>query len=70
MENPIAVYEKSAELGNSKAMMALGRINDQGLGTKPDLMKAYIYYDMASEKGESYADFCLGKECEVKLQIN
>lgn len=39
------LYEKSAELGNPKAMMALGRIHEFGLGTKSDIMKAYYYYD-------------------------
>lgn len=40
IENATILYEKSAELGNPKAMMALGRIHEKGLGTKVDLVKA------------------------------
>jgi TPR repeat protein len=34
----------SAKLDNSKAMMALGRIHEQGIGVKKDLPKALAYY--------------------------
>lgn len=36
-------------------MMALGRIYEQGIGTKIDLAKAYNYYDAAAAKEEPYA---------------
>jgi TPR repeat protein len=39
------LYERSAKFGEPKAMMALGRIFENGLGTKVDLEKAYFYYD-------------------------
>ena len=45
VENAIILYEKSAELGNPKAMMALGRIYENGIGTKTDVVKAFVYYD-------------------------
>ena len=46
-------------------MMALGRIYEQGLGTKIDMVKANLYYDAAAEKNEPYALYWLGKQCEV-----
>lgn len=60
LENALDLYLKSAELGNPKAMMALGRIYEQGLGTKIDLIKAYQYYDAAAAKNEPYAIYWLG----------
>jgi enhanced entry protein EnhC len=63
------MYEKSAELGNSKAMMALGRIHEQGIGTKVDMVKATTYYDAAAAKNEPYAFYWLGKQCEVSLSF-
>jgi TPR repeat protein len=48
-------------------MMSLGRIYEQGIGTKVDLEKAYAYYDMAAELNESYAYCWLGKACELGL---
>lgn len=65
IENSIILYEKSADLGNPKAMMALGRIYEQGIGTKIDLVKAYLFYDAAAAKNEPYALYWLGKQCEV-----
>jgi TPR repeat protein len=41
VENALELYKRSAELGNPKAMMALGRIFEQGIGTKADPIKAY-----------------------------
>ena len=54
-------------MGESKAMLALGRIFENGLGTKVDMERAYYYYDMAAEKSEPYAHYCLGRFCEVIL---
>ena len=48
IQNAIILYEKSAELGNPKAMMALGRIYESGSGTKVDMIKANLYYDAAA----------------------
>jgi enhanced entry protein EnhC len=61
IEKAITLYEKSAELGNPKAMMALGRIHEHGLGTKIDMIKANLYYDAAAAKNEPYALYWLGK---------
>jgi enhanced entry protein EnhC len=65
IESSIILYEKSAELGNPKAMMALGRIYEKGIGTKEDMVKATFYYDAAAAKNEPYALYWLGKQCEV-----
>ncbi len=64
IEGAISLYEKSAELGNPKALMALGRIYENGIGTKPDKVKAVRYYNFAAAKNEPYALYWLGKECE------
>ena len=45
--------------------MALGRIYEQGIGTKVDLIKAYQYFDAAAAKNEPYAIYWLGHQCEV-----
>ena len=57
-------------------MMALGRINEKGLGdyfnnyshvNKIDFDKAYAYYDLAAARNEGYALYLLGKACETGL---
>lgn len=50
-------------------MMALGRIYENGLGTKADFHKAYDYYVEAADRNESYALYWLGKSCEVRNLI-
>lgn len=65
IENSLELYQRSAELGNPKAMMALGRVYEYGIGIKADLVKANQYYDAAAAKNEPYALFWLGKQCEV-----
>lgn len=60
IEGAIELYEKSADLENPKALMALGRIYENGLGTKPDNVKAVRCYNLAAAKNESYALFWLG----------
>lgn len=47
-------------LNNSKAMMALGQIYEQGIGVKPDLEKALAYYEYAAENFEPYAYYKIG----------
>lgn len=56
----IKLYEKSAALNNSKAMMALGRIHEQGIGTKKDLQQALAYYENAANYFEPYAFYKIG----------
>jgi TPR repeat protein len=65
LEEAINLYEQSAYLGDPKAMMALGRIYENGLGTKADLQKAYVFYDQAAARNEPYALYWLGKACEL-----
>ena len=62
----ISIYEESVQLGNTKAMMALGSIYEQGSlkSCKLDLLKAYHFFDMASMK-EPYALYWLGLAYEV-----
>ncbi len=69
METSIKLYEKSAELGNPKAIMALGRIFEKGLGVKADIVKAFHFYDLVAEKKEPYALYWLGLACEVRNYI-
>lgn len=69
LERAIQLYEESAHLGDSKAMMALGRIYENGLGTKPDFQKAYVYYDLAAAINEPFALYWLGRACEVSFNI-
>ncbi len=54
------MYEKSAILGNPKAMMALGRIHEQGIGVKPDLNLAVEYYESAASLNIPYALYWMG----------
>jgi TPR repeat protein len=37
MPEAIKLYEQSAMLNNSKAMMVLGRLYENGIGTKQDI---------------------------------
>jgi TPR repeat protein len=45
---------------NTKAMMALGRLFEQGIGVKQDMAKALAYYSLASENFEPYAYYKIG----------
>jgi TPR repeat protein len=49
IEKAIFWYHKSAEQGNSKAMLALARIYENGIGTDIDLDIAFRLYKDASE---------------------
>ena len=70
VESAISLYQKSVELGNSKAMMALGRIYERGIGgIKVDLDKAFSFYDAAANENEAYAIFWIGKQWEVSLAL-
>lgn len=44
----IDLYKESVALGNTKAMMALGRIYEEGLGVKADLETAVNYFQQAA----------------------
>lgn len=68
MEQAIKLYVKSAKLDNPKAMMALGRIYEQGIGIKADIQIAHEYYDKASFHNIPYVWYWLGNMCETGQQ--
>ena len=45
------MYQKSAKLGNTKAMMALGQIYEDGRVVKQDLIKAQQFFELAGPVG-------------------
>lgn len=47
-------------MNNPKAMMVLGRLYEEGLGTKRDLAKALAYYEFASQHSEPYGLYKIG----------
>jgi len=51
-------------MGNTMAMMALGRIYEMGFGVEPSIENAYVYFDMAAKQREPYAIYWLGKAHE------
>ena len=52
-EYAITWFERSAELGETKALYALGCIYEEGNGVRIDKNKALEYFKKASELGES-----------------
>jgi TPR repeat protein len=66
VQQAIELYEKSAELGNAKAMMALGRIYELGIGVKPNPEASFDYYERAAALNVPYALYQLGYSCETK----
>ena len=46
-------------MNNPKAMMVLGRLYEEGVGTKKDSAKALAYYEYASQH-EPYAIYKIG----------
>jgi len=67
MQEAIKLYEKSAQLSNSKAMMVLGRLYEHGIGVQEDLQKALAYYDHAALNEEPYAIYKIGMFIELGL---
>lgn len=51
-EYAITWFDRSAELGETKALYALGCIYEEGNGVKRDLNKAIDYFLKASKLGE------------------
>ena len=45
-------------------MMVLGRLYEDGIGTKRDLKKALYYYTNAASELEPYAIYKIGMFCE------
>ncbi len=61
------LYVKSADLGNPKAMMALGRIYEEGVGDiKPNPIISYEYYERASAYNLPYALYQMGLSYETR----
>ena len=61
VQKAIELYENSASLESSKAMLALGRIYENGIGTDQDISLAFDYYDDAAGQNEPYAFYNLGQ---------
>jgi|TARA_B110000285_G_C15075486_1_gene590450 TPR repeat protein len=47
-------------MNNPKALLVLGRLYEEGLGTKKDRAKALAYYEYASQHHEPYALYKIG----------
>ena len=60
IETAIYWYEKAVEHNNTKAMLVLGKIYEEGIGRQKDLAQAYAYYYEAQTE-EPYALYCLGR---------
>ena len=45
-------YRKSIDKGEPKAMLALGVMNEKGVGMRTDAKQAQEYYQRAADKGE------------------
>ncbi len=56
----IAVWQSSAEEGDSQAQYYLGQIYERGLGAEPDLNLAAEWYRRAAENGSAAAQVALG----------
>lgn len=64
----IELYEKAVDLGDVKAMLALGRIYEYGIGVKEDHELAWEYYDRAAKLNSPYGNYLIGYFWEnVKL---
>jgi len=49
-----------AKQGDAKAQYSIGRMLEQGRGTRKDLAQAFIWYQRAAEKGNTKAEYHLG----------
>jgi TPR repeat protein len=66
LENAGQLYSLAANQGHGGATLALARLVNEGIGTKPDPVKAWALATLADERGEKEADK-LVKEIAVKL---
>lgn len=66
IENAGQLYSLAANQGHGPSTLALARLIYEGIGTKPDPVKAWALATLASERGEKEADK-LVKEIAVKL---
>ncbi len=56
IENAGQLYMLAANQGNGPATLSLARLVSEGIGTKPDLVKAWALATLAQERGEKDAD--------------
>jgi TPR repeat protein len=61
IENAGQLYSLAANQGHGPATLALARLIYQGVGTKPDPVKAWALATLASERGEKDADALIAK---------
>ncbi len=66
LENAAQLYALAANQGHGPATLALARLLNDGIGTKPDPIKAWALATLAAERGEKEAD-ALAKEISLKL---
>lgn len=66
LDNAGQLYALAANQGHGPATLALARLLNEGVGVKPDPIKAWALATLASERGEKDAD-ALVKEIAVKL---
>ena len=48
-------WQAAAHAGDTKAMLALGRLYRQGLGAPQDYVQAHLWFNLAASRGESEA---------------
>ena len=48
-------WQAAANAGDAKAMLALGRLYEQGLGAPQDYIKAHMWFNLAASRGEAEA---------------
>ena len=56
---------RSAEQGDARAQVRLGRLYERGRSVERDYAEAIKWYRKAAEQGESYAQFRLGEFYET-----
>jgi uncharacterized protein len=54
-EDAILWFEKSANLGEPRAIYSLGKIYEEGIGVRIDISKAVQHYERAAELGDASA---------------
>ena len=55
LDEALAQWRVSAESGDRRAMLALGRLHVQGLGVLQDYVQAHVWFNLAASRGEAAA---------------
>ena len=55
VEEALAQWREAAQSGDPRAMLALGRLHVQGLGTLQDYVQAHLWFNLAASRGEAAA---------------